>query len=50
MLVGTRSAAEVRDAAWMLDHPIPSELWEDLRAESLLPKKTPVPWTEEPCA
>jgi D-threo-aldose 1-dehydrogenase len=38
--VGARSPYEIRDAAAMLRHPVPDALWEDLRAEGLLPKET----------
>ncbi|MFD6529827.1 aldo/keto reductase [Streptomyces sp. NPDC060184] len=37
VLVGTRSPDEVRDAAALLRTPLPSALWDDLRAEGLLP-------------
>ncbi|WP_259454059.1 aldo/keto reductase [Streptomyces ginkgonis] len=43
VLVGARSAAEVRDAVAMFRHPIPDGLWEELRAEGLLPAHIPVP-------
>jgi D-threo-aldose 1-dehydrogenase len=43
VLVGARSAAEVRDAAAMLARPVPAGLWEALRAEGLLPRDVPVP-------
>ncbi|MFI1395738.1 aldo/keto reductase [Streptomyces sp. NPDC020681] len=38
-LVGTRSADEVRDAADLLARTVPAELWDELRAEGLLPKE-----------
>jgi D-threo-aldose 1-dehydrogenase len=37
-LVGARSADEVRDAADMLALAVPPALWDELRAEGLLPK------------
>ncbi|MFB7761062.1 aldo/keto reductase [Streptomyces xiamenensis] len=43
VLVGARSAAEVRDAVAMSGHPVPDGLWEELRAEGLLPPHAPVP-------
>ncbi|WP_253804614.1 aldo/keto reductase [Kitasatospora paracochleata] len=43
VLVGTRSAAEVRDAAAMLDHRIPDELWAELKDRGLLPADVPTP-------
>ncbi|MHA6765378.1 aldo/keto reductase [Streptacidiphilus sp. PAMC 29251] len=36
VLVGMRSVAEARDAAAMLQHPVPSALWAELRGEGLL--------------
>ncbi|MFJ7996276.1 aldo/keto reductase [Streptomyces sp. NPDC096310] len=36
VLVGARSAAEVRDAAALADLPLPDDLWAELRAEGLL--------------
>ncbi|MEV4560706.1 aldo/keto reductase [Kitasatospora sp. NPDC049285] len=43
VLVGTRSAAEVRDAAAALDRPVPAALWAELRERGLLPAHVPVP-------
>lgn len=43
VLVGTRFAEEVRDAAAMLAHPVPGDMWAELRAEGLLPDGVPVP-------
>lgn len=43
VLVGARSAAEVRDAAELLGRSVPSGLWDELRAEGLLPKDGPLP-------
>ena len=37
VLVGTRSAAEITDAAAMVAHPIPAGLWDELRGEGLIP-------------
>ena len=42
VLVGMRSAAEVRDAVAMIGHAVPGELWAELRAEGLLPEEAPV--------
>ncbi|QMU69504.1 aldo/keto reductase [Streptacidiphilus sp. P02-A3a] len=42
VLVGMRSAAEVRDAVAMAERPVPGELWQELRAEGLLPLEAPV--------
>lgn len=43
VLVGTRSAHEVRDAAALLARRIPADLWAELRAAGLLPDDVPVP-------
>ncbi|MCX4788496.1 MULTISPECIES: aldo/keto reductase [unclassified Streptomyces] len=43
VLVGARSAAEVRDAARLLDRPAPAGLWPDLQASGLLPASVPTP-------
>ncbi|WP_405719118.1 aldo/keto reductase [Streptomyces sp. NBC_01537] len=37
VLVGVRSAYEIQDAASMLASPVPDALWDELRAEGLLP-------------
>ncbi|AXG81498.1 aldo/keto reductase [Streptomyces paludis] len=36
VLVGTRSAAEVRDTAELMERTVPDDLWAELRAEGLL--------------
>ncbi|WBB64461.1 aldo/keto reductase [Streptomyces sp. WMMC500] len=46
VLVGARSAAEVRDAADCLRRPVPPRVWDDLRAAGLLPPAVPVPTRE----
>ncbi|MFI2735530.1 aldo/keto reductase [Streptomyces sp. NPDC018711] len=43
VLVGTRSAAEARDAAAMLAHPVPDALWAELMERGLLPADVPTP-------
>lgn len=43
VLVGARSAAEVRDAAAQFARPLPDAVWADLRAAGLLPPHVPVP-------
>lgn len=43
VLVGARSADEVRDAAACLRRPVPRRVWDDLRAAGLLPPAVPVP-------
>jgi D-threo-aldose 1-dehydrogenase len=46
VLVGARSAAEVRDCAEQFAAPVPREFWRELRETALLPADAPVP-TEE---
>ncbi|MFD9127681.1 aldo/keto reductase, partial [Kitasatospora sp. NPDC059571] len=43
VLVGTRTADEVRDAATMLRHPVPDVLWTELKERGLLPADVPTP-------
>ncbi|MGI5472741.1 aldo/keto reductase [Streptomyces sp. CA-132043] len=43
VLVGARSPAEIADAATLLRRPVPSEVWNALRADGLLPEHVPVP-------
>ena len=43
IVVGARSADEVRENCRLLSLPIPAGLWDQLRAESLLHPGTPVP-------
>jgi D-threo-aldose 1-dehydrogenase len=43
VLAGSRSVAEVEDNAAMLAHPIPLELWAELRAEGLIGPHVPTP-------
>ncbi|MFJ4191847.1 aldo/keto reductase [Kitasatospora sp. NPDC089509] len=53
VLVGARSAEEAHDAAALLGTPVPEALWEELRAEGLLPRHVPTPstspWEKPPC-
>ncbi|MGW0610647.1 aldo/keto reductase [Streptomyces sp. NPDC002788] len=46
VLVGARSAHEVRDCAHQFAARVPAGLWQDLRAERLLPDGVPVPGEE----
>ncbi|MEV0113723.1 aldo/keto reductase [Streptomyces sp. NPDC050844] len=46
VLVGTRSAYEVRDAAEQFARAVPDAFWRDVRAEGLLPAEVPVPCEE----
>ncbi|MFE6092476.1 aldo/keto reductase [Streptomyces massasporeus] len=43
VLVGARSAHEVRDCAHQFAARVPAGFWQDLRAEGLLPAHAPVP-------
>ncbi|RII20283.1 D-threo-aldose 1-dehydrogenase [Streptomyces sp. YIM 130001] len=43
VLVGARSAAEVADAVRGFQRPVPTALWDELRAEGLLAPDVPVP-------
>ena len=47
VLVGARSAAEVRDCAEQFAAPVPDAFWRELRDTGLLPPDAPVP-AEEP--
>ncbi|MFI9583819.1 aldo/keto reductase [Streptomyces sp. NPDC052236] len=46
VLVGARSAAEVRDAAEQLGRSVPTALWDELRAEGLPPYAGPITYEE----
>jgi len=50
VLVGARSAAEVRDCAEQFAAPVPQKFWEELRAEGLIPPTAPVPSRPTPTA
>jgi D-threo-aldose 1-dehydrogenase len=43
VLIGARSADEVRDAVEQARQPIPQRLWHELRATGLLPENVPLP-------
>ncbi|GAA2458248.1 aldo/keto reductase [Streptomyces glaucus] len=43
VLVGARSAHEVRDCAHQFAAPVPAAFWQELRATGLLPPEAPVP-------
>jgi D-threo-aldose 1-dehydrogenase len=45
VVVGARTATQMTDAATWMTTPLPTDLWDDLRAERLLPPDTPVPQT-----
>ncbi|HEX8940881.1 MAG TPA: aldo/keto reductase [Candidatus Limnocylindrales bacterium] len=50
VLTGSRSVAEIEQNAALFSHPIPDELWDDLRAEGLLPDQVPTPRAGHPAA
>jgi D-threo-aldose 1-dehydrogenase len=43
LLLGTRDPHELDESLSLLDAPVPSELWDDLRRERLLPEQAPTP-------
>jgi D-threo-aldose 1-dehydrogenase len=43
VLTGARSRAEITENVTLFDLPIPTELWDDLRAEKLIAAGTPIP-------
>ncbi|MCY7303110.1 MAG: aldo/keto reductase [Thermoleophilia bacterium] len=43
VVIGARSPAELIENVSMFRHPIPGELWGELRAEGLLPEEVPTP-------
>ncbi len=43
VLVGVRSAAELEENVGHFTHPIPADLWLELRAEGLIPEEVPLP-------
>ncbi len=43
VLVGVRSAAELEENVGHFTHPIPRDLWLELRAEGLVPQNVPLP-------
>jgi D-threo-aldose 1-dehydrogenase len=47
VLVGTRSADEVRDSVRQFTTDVPAEFWQELREAKLLPEEAPVPVLEE---
>ncbi|GAB2980613.1 aldo/keto reductase [Streptomyces pseudoechinosporeus] len=46
VLVGTRSADEVRDTVRQFTTDVPAQFWQELRAAKLLPEEAPVPGEE----
>ncbi len=40
---GARSAEEIRDNVRLIEHPIPSDFWAELRVEGLIEPETPTP-------
>lgn len=43
VVIGARSVAELDEDVAMFRHPIPPDLWQELKAEDLLPGEAPVP-------
>ncbi len=43
VVAGVRTIPHLDDTVAMLQHPIPDALWDDLRAEGLLPEEAPTP-------
>jgi D-threo-aldose 1-dehydrogenase len=43
VLNGARAAAELDENAHLFAHPIPADLWHELKAEDLLPEQAPTP-------
>jgi D-threo-aldose 1-dehydrogenase len=43
LLLGARDPHELDESLSLLDAPVPSELWDDLRRERLLPEQAPTP-------
>ncbi|MCC6175873.1 MAG: aldo/keto reductase [Chloroflexi bacterium] len=43
VLTGARSVAELDQNVAFMQHPIPAALWQELKAEGLLPEEAPVP-------
>jgi len=47
VLTGVRSAAEFEENERLFRHPIPDDMWQELKAEGLLAEAAPVPKNEE---
>jgi D-threo-aldose 1-dehydrogenase len=43
VVIGARSPAEIEENVRMLTHPIPHDLWSELKADNLLGKEVPTP-------
>ncbi len=43
VLTGARNVAELEENFQLMQHPIPGQLWRDLKSEGLLPAEAPVP-------
>jgi D-threo-aldose 1-dehydrogenase len=46
VVVGMRSPAEVADNLAAFEHPVPDDVWAELRSEGLLAADTPTPHKE----
>jgi D-threo-aldose 1-dehydrogenase len=42
-LTGVRTAAEFEENERLFCHPIPDDMWQELKAEGLLAEEAPVP-------
>jgi D-threo-aldose 1-dehydrogenase len=42
-VIGARSPEQVDDNVAMFEHPVPDELWADLKSAGLLPGHVPTP-------
>jgi D-threo-aldose 1-dehydrogenase len=43
VVIGARSPGELNENVAMFQHPIPAAMWDELRAEGLLPQEVPTP-------
>jgi D-threo-aldose 1-dehydrogenase len=48
VVIGARSVAELDENLAMFNHPIPHQLWEEMRREGLLPPEAPAPLSDGP--
>src|SRR5947209_4555710 len=48
VVIGSRSVAELEENVDMFRHPIPADLWQELKFERLLPEEAPVPEADDP--
>ena len=48
VVIGSRSVAELEENVDMFRHAIPTDLWQELKFERLLPEEAPVPEADGP--